>query len=226
VHLFPYHTENSVQNPASRAMDDDDDDAKPLLYNGDQYSLIVSKAGKNKSGSQQHGMLLKRKSPASRLLVATSVDHELLRRVVAKATSTVAQTSFRGRAQDAFASSSSLLITLKRMINDTRQELARERLESATDPLHIQARLAPTQATTTTLTLIMSHRVAVHASGREAPTVQGQPSWRLKGPGLRHRMEGQEPVPPSEARVPSGASLDPGGRRPCPRRHGRSTQIR
>ena len=67
---------------------------------------------------------------------------------------------------------------------------------------------------------------AVHASGREAFTVQGQPSWRLKGPGLRHRMEGEESDRPSEARVPSRASLDPGGRRPCPRRHGRSTRIR
>ena len=106
------------------------DDAKPLVYNGDEYSLSVSKAGKNKSGSQKHCILLHSTSSARRRQVYTSVDHSLLTRVAAAATSAVAQRSFRGRAPDPFAKSSSLLGALKRMIDDTRQELARERPQS------------------------------------------------------------------------------------------------
>ena len=120
------------------------DDAKPLplVFNGDKYSLSVSKAGKNKSKSQQYCILLNSTSSASRRQVATSVDRDLLTRVVAKATSKAAQRSFRGRAPDAFAHSSSLLRALKQILDDTRQEVARERPQSSTDPSQIQARVA------------------------------------------------------------------------------------
>ena len=119
------------------------DDAEPLVYNGDEYSLSVSKAGKNKSGSQKYCILLHSTRSARRRQVYTSVDHDLLTRVAAGATSAVAQRSFRGRAPDPFAKSSSLLGALKRMIDDTRQELARERPQSSTDPSQLQqARVA------------------------------------------------------------------------------------
>jgi hypothetical protein len=111
------------------------DDAKPLVYNGDEYSLSVSKAGKNKSGSQKYCILLHSTPSARRRQVYTSVDHSLLTRVVAAATSAVAQRSFRGRAPDPFAS---LRGALKRVIDDTRQELARERPQSSTDPSQLQ----------------------------------------------------------------------------------------
>ena len=127
---------------ASRAMETMDD-AKPLVYNGDEYSLSVSKAGKNKSGSQKYCILLHSTSSARRRQVYTSVDHSLLTRVMAAATSAAAQRSFRGRAPYPFAKSSSLLGALTRMIDDTRQELARERPQSSTDPSQLQqARVA------------------------------------------------------------------------------------
>ena len=127
---------------ASRAMESMDD-AKPLVYNGDEYSLSVSKAGKNKSGSQKYCILLHSTRTPRRRQVYTSVDHDLLTRVVAGATSAVAQRSYRGRAPDPFAKSSSLLGALKRMIDDTRQEMARERPQSSTDPSQLQqARVA------------------------------------------------------------------------------------
>ena len=119
------------------------DEAKPLVFNGDEYSLSVSKAGKNKSGSQKYCILLHSTSSASRRQVYTSVDRSLLTRVVAAATSTAAQRSFRGRAPYPFAKSSSLLHALKRVIDDTRQELSRERPQSSTDPSQLQqARVA------------------------------------------------------------------------------------
>ena len=140
VHLF-----GVIQTPsenASRAMETMDE-AKPLVYNGDEYSLSVSKAGKNKSDSQKYCILLRSTSSASRRQVYTSVDRSLLTRVVAAATSTAAQRSFRGRAPYPFAKSSSLLHALKRMIDDTRQELSRERPQSSTDPSQLQqARVA------------------------------------------------------------------------------------
>ena len=140
VHLF-----GVIQTPsenASRAMETMDE-AKPLVFNGDEYSLSVSKAGKNKSGSQKYCILLHSTSSASRRQVYTSVDRSLLTRVVAAATSTAAQRSFRGRAPYPFAKSSSLLHALKRTIDDTRQELSRERPQSSTDPSQLQqARVA------------------------------------------------------------------------------------
>ena len=76
--------------------------------------MSATELGKNKSGSQKYCILLNSTSSASRRQVATIVDRSLLTRVVAAATSTVAQRSFRGRAPDAFAKSSSLLRALKR----------------------------------------------------------------------------------------------------------------
>lgn len=144
----------------------------------------MSKAGRNKSGSQQHCILLKSTSSRSRLQVATSVNLKLLTRVVAKATSKAAQRSFRGQAQDAFESSS-LFTALNRVLDDTHQELAREvRLENATEhPLRKSRRGSRT---------VPSHHHPRLVRGTAPPPSRTPKVERERGEKLqdRHQHEG------------------------------------